>query len=44
MFDDFPYSNKAELNLDWILSKIKELETRVEALENKEVAKNGDVR
>ena len=43
MFDDFPYSNKAELNLDWILYKIKELETRVEVLENKEVVKNGDV-
>ena len=43
MFDDFPYSNKAELNLDWILYKIKELEARVEALENKGVVKNGDV-
>ena len=43
MFEDFPYSSKAELNLDWILSKIKELEARVEALENKEVVKNGDV-
>ena len=43
MFDDFPYSNKAELNLDWILYKLKELEARVEALENKEVMKNGDV-
>ena len=43
MFDDFPYSNKAELNLDWILYKIKELEARVEVLENKEVVKNGDV-
>lgn len=43
MFDDFPYSNKAELNLDWVLSKIKDLEERVAALENKEVAKNGDV-
>lgn len=43
MFDDFPYSNKAELNLDWVLSKIKELETRVEALENKEAVTNGNV-
>lgn len=43
MFDDFPYSNKAELNLDWILSKIKELEERVTVLENKEVVKNGNV-
>lgn len=43
MFDDFPYSNKVELNLDWILSKIKELEARVEVLENKGVVKNGDV-
>ena len=43
MFDDFPYSNKAELNLDWVLLKIKELETRVAALENKEVVTNGDV-
>lgn len=43
MFDDFPYSNKGELNLDWILSKIKELEARVETLENKEAVKNGNV-
>lgn len=43
MFDDFPYSNKAELNLDWVLSKIKELETRVEALENKGAVTNGNV-
>ena len=43
MFDDFPYSNKAELNLDWVLSKIKELEERVSALENKEAVTNGDV-
>ena len=43
MFDDFPYSNKAELNLDWVLSKIKELEGRVAALENKEAVTNGDV-
>lgn len=43
MFDDFPYSNKAELNLDWILAKIKELEARVEVLENKEVVQNGNV-
>ena len=43
MFDDFPYSNKAELNLDWVLAKIKELEERVTALENKEAVTNGDV-
>ena len=43
MFDDFPYSNKAELNLDWVLAKIKELEERVTALENKEAATNGNV-
>ena len=33
MFDDFPYSSKGELNLDWIIAKMKELEQRVEALE-----------
>lgn len=43
MFDDFPYSNKAELNLDWVLSKIKELEERVAALENKGAVTNGNV-
>ena len=43
MFDDFPYSNKGELNLDWILSKIKELEERVAILENKGVVNNGNV-
>lgn len=38
IFDNFPYTNLQELNLDWILRKIKELEDRVEALENQEEA------
>lgn len=33
MFDGFPYSSTGELNLDWIISKMKELEARIDALE-----------
>ena len=31
--DNFPYTNFQELNLDWIIEKLKELEERVTALE-----------
>ncbi len=40
VFDNFPYSNNHELNLDWIIAQIKriltmldELDARVTALE-----------
>lgn len=42
MFDGFPYSSTGELNLDWIIAKMKELEQRVEALE-KGGENNGNV-
>lgn len=31
--DTFPGTNLQDLNLDWLLEKVKELESRVEALE-----------
>lgn len=37
-FDNFPYANTERLNLDWILKKIKELETRVAALEEEQTS------
>ena len=33
IFDNFPYTNLQELNLDWLIEKVKELEERVSALE-----------
>lgn len=42
MFDGFPYSSTGELNLDWIIAKMKDLEERVSALE-KEGGTNGNV-
>ena len=39
----YPYTDVNEMNLDWVLRKLKELETRVEALEeNEEVEENGN--
>lgn len=35
LFEHFPYTNFHELNLDWILEKMKELEVTNESLENK---------
>lgn len=32
--NQFPYTNVHELNLDWIISKVQELETRLEAIED----------
>lgn len=32
-FENFPYADLHNLNLDWILKKIKELETRIDELE-----------
>ena len=41
IFDNFPYSNLQELNLDWLIEKVKELEERVTALEQ-ENAQSGN--
>lgn len=35
LFEQFPYSNFHELNLDWILAKIKELDEKVDSIEDK---------
>ena len=35
LFEQFPYSNFHELNLDWILQKIKELEEKVDSIEDR---------
>ena len=32
---EYPYGNTQELNLDWVLETIKELEDRVEELEGR---------
>ncbi len=34
IFEDFPYTNFHELNIDWLLEVIKDLDERVTALEN----------
>lgn len=35
LFEQFPYSNFHELNLDWILQKIKELDEKVDSIEDR---------
>ena len=35
LFEQFPYSNFHELNLDWILTKIKELDEKVDSIEDR---------
>ena len=35
LFEQFPYSNFHELNLDWILQKIKELNEKVDSIEDR---------
>lgn len=35
LFEKFPYSNFHELNLDWILAKIKELDEKVDSIEDR---------
>ena len=35
LFEQFPYSNFHELNLDWILQKIKELDEKVNNIEDR---------
>lgn len=32
-FEQFPYTNLHDLNLDWLLKKIEELENRIKELE-----------
>ena len=34
LFDEFPYTNYQQMNMDWILRKLRELEERVQALED----------
>lgn len=35
LFEQFPYANFHELNLDWILQKIKELDEKVDSIEDR---------
>lgn len=35
LFEQFPYANFHELNLDWILQKIKELDGKVDSIEDR---------
>lgn len=35
LFEQFPYANFHELNLDWILAKIKELDKKVDSIEDR---------
>lgn len=35
LFEQFPYTNFHELNLDWILKKIKELDEKVDSIEDR---------
>lgn len=35
LFEQFPYANFHELNLDWILKKIKELDKKVDSIEDR---------
>lgn len=42
IFEQLPYTNFHELNLDWIIEKLQELEERVAALEE-EVENDGDI-
>ena len=34
IFDQFPYTNFHELNIDWLLEVIKDLDERITALED----------
>lgn len=38
LFEQFPYTNFHELNLDWILKKIKELDEKVDSIEDRILA------
>ena len=35
LFEQFPYTNFHELNLDWVLSKLKELDEKVNNIEDR---------
>lgn len=37
-YEDFPYTNTTDINLDWIIGEIKSLEERVTALEEQVTA------
>ena len=41
-FDEFPYTNLGDINLDWIIEKMKELDERVNALEETVNEQGGD--
>ena len=41
IFEQLPYTNFHELNLDWIIEKLQELEERIAALE--EAESDGDI-
>lgn len=34
-YDEFPYTNTGDINLDWLLTIVKELDERVTVLEEK---------
>lgn len=38
LFEQFPYTNFHELNLDWILKKIKELDEKIDSIEDRILA------
>lgn len=35
MLSEYPHSNNHELNLDWLLDKVQELENKIKELEDK---------
>lgn len=43
VFDNFPYTNFHDLNLDWILNKVKETDTSVDELSEQVDELSGDV-
>lgn len=34
-FTDFPYTNTGDINLDWLIEQVKNLDARVTALESR---------
>lgn len=40
-FENFPYADLHNLNLDWLLAKVKELEEKVKELEDRVTALEG---
>ena len=43
-YDEFPYTNTGDINLDWLLTIVKELDERVTVLEERvnELENGGD--